>query len=58
MPRIRRELQELAKNMAQTKTVLKKRPHFAFIAVYVSDTVLRSRKRTLSDLLTEESGKR
>jgi predicted molibdopterin-dependent oxidoreductase YjgC len=42
------------KNTAQTKTVLKKRPHFAFIVAYVSDIVPRSSKRMRLDLLTAE----
>ncbi len=40
------------KSMEQIKTVLKKSPRFAFFAVYVSDTVLRSRRKMLWDLWT------
>ena len=48
------ELQDLAQEYGAERDRFEKMLHSASIAVYVSDTVLRSKRITLLDLLTEE----
>ena len=57
-PRIRLNCRSWPGRTGRTKTALKKKPRFAFIAVCVSDTVPKSSGRTRLDLSTEEQGKK